>query len=914
MLLGREQERLAIDRVLAEARTGRSGVVALVGEPGIGKTALLESTAAGAEGMRPLRARGVESEANVPFAGLAELLRPALACIDRIPAPQAAALSGALALGPAAAGDRFAIGAATLSLLSAYADDGPVLLVVDDLHLIDRSSAEALLFAIRRLVDDPIAVVLAAREGEPSILDGSDLRVLRMPGLTRIEAGALLWGLPGETVDRLHRATGGNPLALRELGTDAAALAAEPLDAPVPLSASITAAFTRRLERLPAPTRRILLLAAAGGARDVSALARAAPAVGADIADLAAAEEAGLVTLADGGVEFTHPLVRAAAYGDAAAAERRGAHAALATALPEADADRRAWHLAAAAVGPDAGVSAALAAAGERARDRSAYAAAARAYERAARVAPADDARGRLLLAAADAAWLDGDTARTETLLDEAPRHTTDAGVLARLDQLRGHVLMRRGPVSAGYTLLAVAAERVAGDDPELAVEMLAESVGGAFYAGDTAAMASAAERAGDIVPAAASARARFFAEAATALASILGGGGERGARHARAAVAILEESDDLRDDPRLVTWATLAPMLLREASAGRELMERTSGLARARGAVGALPSILHLLARDQATTDRWADAEANLDEAIRLAEETGQHTERAAALAGLAWLQARQGREGECRANAARAAALCAELGVGTYAVWAIQALGDLELGLGRPAEAIPHLEAQAAALRERGIADVDLSPAPELVDAYLRLGRAGEARVTGEELTTAAEAKGQPWALARAARCRGMLAPDDAFEEAFADAIALHGRTLDAFETARTRLAFGERLRRAKQRARSRTELRAALETFELLGAEPWADQARAELAATGETARRRDPSTLDDLTPQEFQIARMLASGMTTREAAAAAFLSPKTVEYHLRNTYRKLGIRSREELAERMARPAGGVDAT
>jgi DNA-binding CsgD family transcriptional regulator len=905
VLIGREQERLAIDRVLAEARAGRSGVVALVGEPGIGKTALLEHTATAATGMRRLRARGVESETDVPFAGLAELLGPALACIGRIPAPQAAALSGALALGPAAAGDRFAIGAATLSLLSAYADDGPLLLILDDVHLLDRSSAEALLFAFRRLVDDPIAVVLAAREGEPSLLEGADLRILRVGGLTRAEAGTLLAELAGETVDRVFRATGGNPLALRELAADPAALAREPPDAPVPISTSLGAAFARRLGRLPEPTRRMLLLAAAGGP-DLAALTRAAPAVGADVADLAAAEEAGLVTLAGGGAEFTHPLIAAAAYADAAVADRRAAHAAIAAALPAADADRRAWHLAAAAVGPGAGVSATLAAAGDRARERSAYAAAARAYERAARLAPADDERGRLLLAAADAAWLDGDGARTEMLLAEARLHTADPVIVARADQLRGRALMRRGPVSEGSNLMAAAAEQVARHDPELAVVMLAESVIGAFYAGDTPAMAAAASRAGAIVATTMSTRARFFAKTAEAMACVAQGDGERGAAHARTAVALLESSVELRADPLLTTWSTLAPMYLREAEAGRELIERASQHARAHGAAGALPASLHMLARDQATTDRWAAAEANLDEAIRLAEETGQRTECAAALAGLAWLQARQGREDACRANAARARELCAALGVGTFDVWAIQALGDLELGLGRPAEAIEHHEAQAAALRARRIADVDLSPAPELVDAYLRLGRADEAHAAGEEFAAAAEAKGQPWALARAGRCRGMLAPDDAFEEAFADAIAHHGRTPDVFEAARTRLAFGGRLRRAKQRSRSRRELRAALETFERLGAEPWAEQARAELAATGETARRRDPSTLDDLTPQEFQIARMLASGMTTREAAAAAFLSPKTVEYHLRNTYRKLGIRSRDELAERMAR--------
>ena len=241
----------------------------------------------------------------------------------------------------------------------------------------------------------------------------------------------------------------------------------------------------------------------------------------------------------------------------------------------------------------------------------------------------------------------------------------------------------------------------------------------------------------------------------------------------------------------------------------------------------------------------------------------------------------------------------------MGTHGVWAIQALGDLELGLGRPAAAVAHHEAQADAMRDREIADVDLSPAPELVDAYLRLGRAVEAAEAASAYVAAAEAKGQPWARARAARCRGMVAEDGRWEAAFDTAIGLHERTLDTFEGARTHLAYGARLRREGQRSRSREQLRAALETFERLGARAWADQARSELAATGETARRRDPSTLDDLTPQEFQIAGLLASGMTTREAAAAAFLSPKTVEYHLRNTYRKLGIRSREELTTAMA---------
>jgi len=234
----------------------------------------------------------------------------------------------------------------------------------------------------------------------------------------------------------------------------------------------------------------------------------------------------------------------------------------------------------------------------------------------------------------------------------------------------------------------------------------------------------------------------------------------------------------------------------------------------------------------------------------------------------------------------------------MGTYGIWTIQALGDLELGLGRPAEAAEHHEEQLATMSSLGIADVDLSPGPELVESYLRLGRTDAAGAAAAEYLAAAEAKGQPWALARAGRCQGMLA--DEFESHFDEALRLHGLTPDVFEAARTQLAYGARLRRSRQRVRAREELRAALETFERLGAEAWFEQARAELAATGETARRRDVSTLGELTPQELQIARLLAEGRTTREAAAAVFLSPKTVEYHLRNVYRKLGIHSREEL--------------
>src|SRR5439155_6558338 len=359
MLLGRDRECQALDRLLEEARGGRSGVLVLVGEPGIGKTALLDYARERAEGMGVLRARGIESEAQVPFAGLLELLRPALGLLDRIPHPQASALSAALALGPTGPQDRFAVGAATLSLLAAYADEAPLLLLVDDVHWLDTPSGEAVLFAIRRLVADPIAAVLATRDTEPSVVGGAQLPELRLEGLDRAAATALLAREAHDPVDaasaeRLYGATGGNPLALLELAPDASQLAG-PVDAPVPVSASIARMFLRRADSLPDETRRLLLLAAVSDTGELGVVEAAAAPLGLDIALLAHAESADLIRVLDGVIEFRHPLARSAIYAEAPADERRAAHRALAQTLPDRDVDRRAWHLAAAALGPHDG-------------------------------------------------------------------------------------------------------------------------------------------------------------------------------------------------------------------------------------------------------------------------------------------------------------------------------------------------------------------------------------------------------------------------------------------------------------------------------------------------------------------------------------------------------------------------------
>ena len=326
MLLGRAHERQQIEQALAGARSGTSATLALVGEPGIGKTALLSYAAEHATGMQLLRARGIESEAQIPFGSLLELIRPALMMLDKIPAPQAAALEGALALRPGAGHDRFAVGAATLSLLAAYADLAPVAVLVDDAQWLDRSSAQALLFAIRRLVADPIAVFVAVREGESSLLDGADLPALRIGGLTSDEAAMLMPGLAPEAARRLHGATAGNPLALLELAPDAPDMALAPDGAPVLVSARISRAFLRRADLLDQATRQALVLSATSDTGDLPTLERAAARLGIDLSALAAAESTGLVSLHPGQVEFRHPLARSAIYADAPASQRRAAH------------------------------------------------------------------------------------------------------------------------------------------------------------------------------------------------------------------------------------------------------------------------------------------------------------------------------------------------------------------------------------------------------------------------------------------------------------------------------------------------------------------------------------------------------------------------------------------------------------
>lgn len=907
MLVGREHERQVVDRVLAAARVGRSGALLLTGEPGIGKSAVLDDVRARAGGMRVLELRGAVAERELSFAGLHQLCAPLLDLLDRLPAPQQEALGVALRTRSGTSPDRLGVGVATLGLLSRAADDDPLLVLVDDAHLLDRPSAEALAFAARRLVTDRLALLVAMRPDEQSPLAGAGLEPLPLTGLD-VEAARLLVGGTRERAAHLHRATAGNPLALLELTARPQALRGSESGAPVALERGLQDAFAARASDLPDDAQQVLLLAAAG-THDLALLDLACRATGLDVGALVHAERAGLVVVGPGTVEFRHPLVRAAVHGAADPARRREAHRALADALAVAQGpapsaatqERRAWHLAESVLGPDEDVATTLVAAAEGAGGRGAHAVAAAMLERAAVLSPDPADRTARVLDAAAGAWLAGLPRRATALLDRVEASASPVQAV-RVSELRGAVEARAGSLPVARDLLLAGAERAAGIDPDRAVLLLADAVHACFYLGDTAHAVAAADRVLDLLGPRTTAPVRGVGLVAAGAAHVLAGSGDRGAELVRAGLAV--PATPGVDDPLRVQWAVLGPMFLREGTARDRLGAVVDRLRR--GAASAhLAMLLGTVARDDATSDRWADAEAGYLEAARLADELGQSTDAAFALAGLAWLQARRGEDEQAREATARADALGERHEVHLARVWAASALGDLEAGAGRVAAAEERYRSLLSLLDRLGLGDPDLSPVPELVETCWAAGRPDEAAALADTYLVAAQDKGQPWSLARAHRAVGTSRPDGADEAHLEAALAHHARTADVYETARTRLAFGARLRRDRRPTDARPLLEAALADLDRLGARPWADRAAAELRATGRTVRRRSTGPVEQLTPQERQTAQVIATGLTTREAAAALFLSPKTVEFHLRNVYIKLGIRSRDELARAMA---------
>jgi len=909
-LVGRDAECGRIDALLEAARADQSGALVVRGEVGIGKTALLRYALEQAGSMTVLRARGIESESELAFAVLGDFFRPAVDRLEAIPEPQAAALAGALALGPPAPSDRFTVCAATLSLLAAVAEDAPVLGVIDDAQWLDRSSAEALLFAARRLDSEGVSLVFGLREGEAGPFDARDLDELVLAGLDEDDALELLsrrLGYEPQTAvaDRLVRATEGNPLALVEIPTllsESQLTGAESMEEPLPAAPTIERAFLHQIEVLAADTRKALLVAAASESGRLDEIATSLRALGVDPQALDAAQDTRLVFVEEGVLEFRHPLLRSAVYHEAPAGARQAAHEALAEASAEQRTDRRAWHLAAAATALDEEVATALEGAALAARGRGGHAEAALALERAARLTGNEDERARRLFEAAGDARIAGRADRALELLDEALAATREPLARARIEHLRGAIEMWFGAPMSAHELLVEEAGRIAELDPGKAARMLADASFACFMAAKIGAGLETAQRAQAI---AAEADETTQAHAAGVLGVALLLSGRLGE-----ALPLLErfephlETIDFERPRQLVIPAQVLTWL-EEYERARKFFTRVIEAARGQSALAFLSYPLAGLSELDFRTGNWPAAYAGAAEAVRIAEETGQHATLAFSLVCLARVEAAQGREEDCRAHIDRALEI-APLRIGAVVAYAVTTLGLLELGLGRSEEAIGLFEGLAPQVEERGLGEpAVIQWQPDLIEAYARAGRTEDARRELDVFERQAQSTERNWALAAAARCRGLLASDEEFEQHFTRALELHGRTPTPFELARTELCLGERLRRTRRRSDAREPLRSALEAFERLGADPWAERARIELGASGETARRRDPSASDQLTPQELQVALVVGQGATNREAGAALFLSPKTIEAHLGRIYRKLDVRSRTELARMLA---------
>ena len=918
MLLGRERELQAIDQALAAARLGKSSRLLIRGEPGIGKTALLEHAVSEAGAMRVLAARGVEFEADVPFAGLHDLLHPTLGLLDRLPTIHASALRSSLGLGPRIESDRLIIGAAVLGLISSYAEEAPLLITVDDAQWLDRASAEAIGFAARRLFADPVAILIALREDEESPLLAASLPELSLSGLDPASATTLLeragtGKVSPELARRMLDATGGNPLALLELGHEAPRASGAAHD-DLPIATSVERAYLKRADGLSDAARRVLLVMAASGSPEVGLVRRASAALGLEASDVERAEAArGVVVEHGGNVEFVHPLARAAIYHSASPADRRAAHRALAQVMTAAeDADRRAWHLAAAATGWDPVAAAALEGAARRARESTGYAAAASAWKESARLTEPSELRATRLFNAAESAWLGGRAEEAVESLGAAKKIAQALELRVDIDSLSGHITMRRGAMAEGLRLLVGAADAIEPVDRLKAIRILGDASVSSLGTGHPADIQAIARKGLALLQPDDPPEIAIFAHVPFGAAAIMAAHGSDGPKHLHESLSQFQMVSSDNADPLLLMCAVITGVFLRDAEVGRDLVERALTVAREQAPTAALPGILFLVARDAAASDHWQLARAQYEESERVARETTQIRWVAGAAAGLAWLSALEGRADECRSRAAEAIELSDHYGLGFYKAWAMTALGQLELGLGRADSALRQLIACDDFLTSVDINDPDLSPAPDIVDALVRLGRIAEAREVSDRYQPAATIKGLPFALARAARARALVAANSGYIEEYETALHHHDATPDVFERARTQLYYGERLRRSRRRVDARKQLRAALKAFDQLGAAPWAERAMTELQASGETARVRDDSHRQQLTPQELQVALILAEGTTTREAAARLYLSPKTVEYHLRHVYDKLEIRSREELRAALrtdSRPSG-----
>jgi DNA-binding CsgD family transcriptional regulator len=898
LLRGRTKERERLGRLLETARGGHAGVLVITGEAGVGKTALLQQAVDEAAGFRAIQIAGAEAEMELPFAALHQLCAPLLPQLDALPEPQRNALTVALGLALGDAPDRFLVGLGALTLLAEIAEEEPLLCVVDDAQWLDSASAQILAFVARRLLAESVAIVFAMREpradGELAGLPG-----LTLAGLDDEDARALLASvvsgpLDGRVKDRIIAETRGNPLALLELprGMLAAELGGSfALPEEGDLEGQIEQHYRERVDALPEATRQLMLVAAADPLGDATLVWRAAKTLGIDPAAAGPAAEAQLLEI-EARVRFRHPLVRSAVYGGAGMSDRRAVHAALAAATDrETDPDRRAWHQAHAAVAPDDEVAAELIDSASRAQARGGVAAAAAFLERAVTFTSGAPERAARALTAATAKFEAAEVASAQYLLGLADAGPLDDVGTAQVQRIRAQIAfdLRRG--TDAPTLLLDAARRLEPLDAELAREAYLEALLAAIYAAQLAGGTSAAEvgmaaRSAPLGPGPLRARELLMVGLATRLTD----------GYAAAAPALTDALRAYRaEEPRL-DWLCVAfnitAMELWDDAAWFELVSAQAEFARATGTLILVPYALdylasfHVQAGDLSLADGLATEAKALDQGIRadtlpyiplaLAAWRGQ----AFAVFDLVEAMVRGARErGEgCAVAAADYAVAVLHNGLGQY---------EVALGAAQKAAASDDMATSSWALCE-------------LVEAASRSDRLEIARDAADRLSERTVASGTAWAKGTEAHSRALLGNGDGVEELHREAIEWLSQTRMFAHLARARLTYGEWLRREGRRVDAREQLRNAYDVFTSTGAAGFATRAQRELLATGEKVRKRSAETRDELTPQETQIARLARDGLTNPEIGAELFLSPRTVEWHLRKVFSKLGISSRRGL--------------
>ncbi|MDX6727334.1 MAG: hypothetical protein QOK49_2139 [Baekduia sp.] len=898
---------------MASVRAGQSQALLLRGEPGVGKTALLDYVATSASGCRIARAAGVESEMELAFAGLHQLCAPFSDRLERLPAPQRDALGTALGLRAGDAPDRYLVALAVLSLLSDVAEDRPLICVIDDAQWLDRASAQALAFAARRLEAESVGMVFAVRDGA-----GDE----ELTGLTELVVGALaddaaralldsvITGPLDERVrDRILAETRGNPLALLELphGRAPAELAGGfGLPDAAALSGRIEESFRRRLTALPPDTRRLLLVAAAEPVGDPVLVWRAAGLLGVGAEAALPAGVAGLVEFG-GQVRFRHPLVRSAVYQAASAGERQSVHRALAEATDaDVDPDRRAWHRAQATPGLDEEVAAELERSAGRAQARGGLAAAAAFHERAAGLTPDPARRARRALAAAQSKLRAGAPETALNLLAMAR-----AGPLDELDRARTELLQAQitFAVTRGRDappLLLKAAKRLEPLDATMARETYLDAFSAALSAGRLVHGGSVREVADAVLAADWGGSRRRSPRAGDllmdGLAVLSTQGYSAGAPALRRALSAFR--DEQMSDDEALRWLWLGCRIARAVSddaSWDELSERQLRIARQAGALSLLPSAVNERFGIQLVSGELDAATSLVAEADAVLKATGSRLSPHSAI----WLAVWRGREAEALALIEAQRKDVVRRGEGVWLTDADWSTAVLYNGAGRYEEALAAVERAAEQPDE---AELSTWAVPEFIEAAARSGHAERAAAPLARVSETARACGTDWALGVEARTRAVLSEGDAAERLHREAIQRLGRTRIRVALARAHLLYGEWLRRQNRRVDARDQLRTAHGMLREIGADGFAERARRELQATGETVRKRTAGLLDELTPQEAQIARLAGEGSTNAEIGATLFLSPRTVEWHLRKVFTKLGISSRKEL--RAALPQAG----